>query len=42
MLGVDTDRLLEAGVTGLNTRAGDVITITFKKTYASSHSRRRT
>ena len=30
MDGIDTQEVLEAGFTGLNTRAGDVLTVKFK------------
>ena len=30
VLGIDTDKLLEAGFTGLNTTAGDLLTVKFK------------
>ena len=30
ILGIDTEKVLEAGFTGLNTRAGDLLTVKFK------------
>jgi len=30
VLGIDTEKVLEAGFTGLNTRAGDLLTVKFK------------
>ena len=40
ILGFDTEKLLEAGLTGLNTRAGYLMNITFKQ-FANSHITRR-
>ncbi|MFM7989840.1 MAG: hypothetical protein ACKPKO_62050, partial [Candidatus Fonsibacter sp.] len=30
VIGIDTEKVLEAGFTGLNTRAGDLLTVKFK------------
>ncbi|MFM7986030.1 MAG: hypothetical protein ACKPKO_42625, partial [Candidatus Fonsibacter sp.] len=30
VIGIDTEKVLEAGFTGLNTRAGDLLTVKYK------------